>query len=302
MKERRGDTATRRRRDKTEIAARPCPRVPASQPIPPKKRLGQNFLEDERVVERIVREVCPSFDETIVEIGPGRGALTSRLIQNAGRLYAIEFDRDLIPQLSAKFGAHENFTLIEGDALAVDLCAIIAPVTQARIVANLPYYISTAILQRLIEQRACLAEMVLMLQREVVERITAPPTSSERGYLSVLVEAYCETETLFDVPPTAFRPVPKVWSSVVRLRVRQQTAINVADESLLWRIVSTGFAQRRKTIFNNLRNAPADLRSGIEQAGGAERALENAGIEARRRAETLTLAEWSSLARILEGV
>src|SRR5436305_14946589 len=102
----------------------------------------------------------------------------------------------------------------------IDLCAVIAPATQARIVANLPYYISTAILQRLIEQRSCITEMVLMLQREVVERINAPPASSERGFLSVLVEAYCETETLFEVAPTAFHPVPKVWSAVARLRVR----------------------------------------------------------------------------------
>lgn len=271
----------------------------SSSSIPPKKRLGQNFLEDERVIERIVREIHPRDNETIVEIGPGRGALTSRLVELAEHLYAIEFDRDLIPLLSRRFAAWPTFTLIEGDALTADLCAVIAPASQARVVANLPYYISTAILQRLIEQRACLAEMVLMLQREVVERITAPPATGARGFLSVLVEAYYEAEKLFDVPPTAFRPVPKVWSSVVRLRARQPAAINVADEQLLWRIVSTGFAQRRKTIFNNLRSAPADLCSRIEQAGGAMRALESAGIEARRRAETLTLDEWSSLTRAL---
>jgi 16S rRNA (adenine1518-N6/adenine1519-N6)-dimethyltransferase len=267
--------------------------------IPPKRRFGQNFLADERVVERIVREVSPRGDETIVEIGPGRGALTSRLVEKAGRLIAVEFDRDLIPSLHEKFGAHKNFTLIEDDALTVDLCAMIAPDEQARIVANLPYYISTAILQRLIEQRACLKEMVLMLQREVVERIVAPPGTSERGFLSVMVEAYCEAETLFDVAPTAFRPVPKVWSTVVRLRVRPQSAVKVEDEKLLWRIVSAGFAQRRKTIFNNLRNAQGGIHSRIEQAGGAESALESAGIEAQRRAETLTLEEWARLARAI---
>lgn len=266
----------------------------------PKKHLGQNFLEDERVIERIVREVQPLADDTIVEIGAGRGALTSRLVKLAKRFYAIEFDRDLIPLLGRRFATHQNFTLIEGDALALNLCAVIHPAPSARVVANLPYYISTAILQRLIEQRACLTEMVLMLQREVVERITAPPASSARGFLSVLVEAYCEAEALFDVPPTAFRPVPKVWSSVVRLSVRRPVAIGVVDEQLLWRIVSTGFAQRRKTIFNNLRSAQADLGERIEQAGGALRALESAGIEARRRAETLTLEEWKSLTRTLE--
>jgi 16S rRNA (adenine1518-N6/adenine1519-N6)-dimethyltransferase len=292
----------RRRGEKEKIAASPRPRVPASSPVlPAKKRFGQNFLADERVVEKIVGEVGPRGDETIVEIGPGRGALTARLLESAGRLVAVEFDRDLVPLLHEKFSGRENFELIEADALAVDFCSVIKPAAHARVVANLPYYISTAILQRLVEQRACLAEMVLMLQREVVERITAPPGASERGYLSVLVEAYCEAEALFDVPPTAFRPVPKVWSTVVRLRVREQVAVGVHDERLLWRVVSTGFAQRRKTIFNNLRNAPDDLRSRIETAGGAGSVLESASVDAKRRAETLTLEEWGRLARSLEA-
>lgn len=274
---------------------------PRSTFISTKKRFGQHFLVDERVIAHIVEEVRPREGEMIVEIGPGRGALTSRLIDRAGRLSVIEFDRDLFPLLKEKFGAHANFNLIEGDALAIDLCALIAPAEQARVVANLPYNISTAILQRLIEQRACLTEMVLMLQREVVERICAPPASSERGFLSVLVEAYCEAETLFDVAPTAFRPVPKVWSSVVRLKLRPRIAVDVGDESLLWRIVSACFAQRRKTIFNNLRHAPTDLLSRIEKTGGADRALESAVIESQRRAETLTLEEWGRLARVLEA-
>jgi 16S rRNA (adenine1518-N6/adenine1519-N6)-dimethyltransferase len=267
----------------------------------PKKRFGQNFLTDERVIERIIGEVNPREGEPIIEIGPGRGALTSRLLERKARLFAIEFDRDLVLLLNEKFAALANFNLIEGDALTVNLCDILAPVAQhARVVANLPYYISTAILQRLLEQRECLTEMVLMLQREVVERIVAPPASSERGYLSVLVEAYCEAEPLFDVPPTAFRPVPKVWSTVVRLSVRKQAVVDVVDESLLWQVVSSGFAQRRKTIFNNLRSAPGHLRSLIERSGGAEGVLKGAEIESRRRAETLTLEEWKRLACALK--
>ncbi|MBV9209533.1 MAG: ribosomal RNA small subunit methyltransferase A [Acidobacteria bacterium] len=261
-----------------------------------KKSLGQNFLVDERVIESIVRAVKPSAGETLIEIGPGRGALTAGLLRNAARLVAVEYDRELVPLLLEKFAEFENFTLLEADALAIDLCAAIAPATVARLVANLPYYISTAILQRLLEQRACLSEMVLMLQREVVERITAAPSTSERGYLSVLIEAYAEVERLFEVAPAAFRPAPKVWSAVIRLRVRPGLAVEVKDETLLWRIVSAGFAQRRKTIFNNLRSAPTDLQQLIETAGGAERLLAVAGIEARRRAETLTLSEWARLA------
>jgi 16S rRNA (adenine1518-N6/adenine1519-N6)-dimethyltransferase len=266
-----------------------------------KKRFGQNFLVDERVIERIISEVRPSEGEPIIEIGPGRGALTSKLIESGPRLTAIEFDRDLIPLLEEKFAAHSNFTLIEGDALTVNLCDIIGTdALKARVVANLPYYISTAILQRLIEQRHCLTEMVLMLQREVVERIIARPATSERGFLSVLTQAYCETEPLFDVPPEAFRPVPKVWSTVVRLRVRE--TVELGNESLLWQTVSAGFAQRRKTIFNNLRSAPADLGTIIEKAGGVESVLACVGVDARRRAETLTLEEWLRLAQGIAGL
>ncbi|HEX8493085.1 MAG TPA: 16S rRNA (adenine(1518)-N(6)/adenine(1519)-N(6))-dimethyltransferase RsmA [Pyrinomonadaceae bacterium] len=260
----------------------------------PKKSLGQNFLVDESVVERIVRAVVPVVNETIVEIGPGQGALTARLIEQAGRLVAIEFDRDLVPVLRERFGGRENFELVEGDALALDICALVGLMNKARVVANLPYYISTAILQRLIEQRHCLSEMVLMLQKEVVERITAPPGGGERGYLSVLVEAYCEAEKLFDVAPGSFRPAPKVWSTVVRLRVRPALPFRVKDEALLWRLASAGFAQRRKTIFNNLR-AAAELRTHIEQSGGITEVLALAQIEPQRRAETLSLEEWARL-------
>lgn len=265
-----------------------------------KKSLGQHFLVDERVIAHIVSAFDPRADETVVEIGSGRGALTSRLVERVGRLVAIEFDRELVPLLRERYGGRGNFTLLEADALVTDYCAAIRPAEKARVVANLPYNISTAILQRLIEQRRCLTEMILMLQREVVERITAPPATSGRGFLSVLVEAYCERETLFDVAPSSFRPPPKVWSTVVRLRVHPQTAVNVSDEALLWRLVSAGFAQRRKTISNNLRSAPELLRSRVEEAGGANRVLEIAGIDSQRRAETLTVEDWVGLSRTIE--
>lgn len=277
-------------------------RAEPSRPILPraKKSLGQNFLADERVTERIVTAFAPRADETVVEIGPGRGALTSLLVERAGKLVAVEFDRGLIPFLKERFGERANFVLIEADALEADFCEIIQPAKTTRVIANLPYYISTAILQKLIDERACLTGMLLMLQREVAERITAPPGSSERGYLSVLVEAYCETEALFDVAPGSFRPAPKVWSTVVRLDVRPRVGAEVTDEKLLWRIVSAGFAQRRKTILNNLRHAPEELRARIEAAGGAHRVLEAASIDESRRAETLTLEEWARLARAIE--
>lgn len=280
----------------------PRPRVSDSphQSFHPSKRFGQNFLTDQRVIQRIVAALQPAADETIVEIGPGKGALTAALLEKSGRLVAIEFDRNLIPLLTASFGLKENFKLVEDDALVTDFCALIRPATNARLVANLPYNIATAILQRLIEQRHCLTELVVMLQKEVGERITASPGAADRGYLSVFVQAYCETEKLFDVAPHAFRPAPKVWSSVLRLKLRPHVAADVRDEKLLWRVVSAGFAQRRKTILNNLRNAASPLAEIIKSHGGASIVLCQAGVDLQRRAETLTIDEWARIARALE--
>ena len=266
----------------------------------PSKRFGQNFLTNKRIIERIVEVLDPLSGETIVEIGPGRGALTAPLLEKAGRLVVIEFDRNLIPLLEKTFGARENFKLVHSDALITDVCDVIRPATHARVVANLPYNIATAILQRLIDQRHCVTEMVLMLQKEMVERITAPARSSERGYLSVFVEAYCVTEKMFDVSPGSFRPAPKVLSSVVRLKMRPQIAAHVKNEKLLWQIVSAGFAQRRKTLLNNMRSAPSPLQEIIRSHGGASIVLCQAEVDVKRRAETLTLDEWAQIARKLE--
>jgi 16S rRNA (adenine1518-N6/adenine1519-N6)-dimethyltransferase len=202
--------------------------------------------------------------------------------------------------LIEEFGKKENFTLVQSDALITDICAKIRPAVTARVVANLPYNIATAVLQRLIEQRVCLTEFVLMLQREVVDRITALPESAERGYLSVFVEAYCRAEKLFDVAPGSFRPAPKVWSTVVRLEPRSKIAIEVKDENLLWQVVSAGFAQRRKTILNNLRSAPAPLQEKLKAQGGASIVLCRAEVELQRRAETLALGDWTRIVHALE--
>ena len=265
----------------------------------PSKRLGQHFLRDQRTIHRIIEALAPKPDETIVEIGPGTGALTSVLVERAGRLVAIEFDNKLTPLLHERFGTLPNFKLLMADALAVDFCAEILPARTARLVANLPYNISTAILQRLIAQRACFEEMVLMLQREVVERVLAPAGTSDRGFISVLVEAYCEAEKLFDVAPGAFRPPPKVWSSVMRVKFRPRINADVADEGLLWETVSAGFAQKRKTILNNLRNASGRLQETLQRNGGASIVLCKANVELQRRAETLTLEEWG---RIVQAI
>lgn len=258
----------------------------------PLKRLGQHFLKDPRTVQRIVEALAPRSDETIVEIGPGTGVLTAALVERAGRVVAVEFDQKLEPLLRERFASFENFKLVMGDALTTDFCAQILPAQQARLAANLPYNISTAILQRLIAQRSCITEMIVMLQREVVERVLAPPGSSERGFLSVIVEAYAEIEKLFDVAPGAFRPPPKVWSSVMRLTFRSGI---LSNEDLFWGTVSAGFAQKRKTILNNLRNAPGELHDVLQRNGGASIVLCKAGVELQRRAESLTIEEWNRI-------
>ena len=248
-----------------------------------KKSLGQNFLRDQSVVERIVGALGLTKDDIVIEIGPGQGALTKTLLEKAGRVVAIEFDRDLMSPLRVQFHSSDNFELVNADALSFDFTEYYSDGKKLKLVANLPYNISTPILQRLIEQRHVFSSIVLMFQREVVERITAKPGNKERGFLSVLVEAAFETENLFDVPPQAFQPVPKVWSGVVRLTPK---ASEVTDHAAFRKVLSCSFAQKRKTILNNLKGIFED----------AADILFAAEIEPIRRAETLTLIEWRKLA------
>ncbi len=246
-----------------------------------KKSLGQNFLQDKNVIERIVEALGLHSDDTVIEIGPGRGALTEKLIGSGVKVIAVEFDRDMIALLRERFGAADSFQLVEGDVLDVDLGDLVRG-RRAKLVGNLPYNISTAILQLLIDRRAFFTIAVLMFQREVVDRITSPAGGKDRGFISVLTEDAFDAERLFDVPPNAFWPVPKVWSSVVRLTPRASVA---RSPQQFREVLSAGFAHRRKTILNNLKQRLPD----------AADALAAADIDATRRAETLTLREWVRL-------
>ncbi len=247
-----------------------------------KKSLGQNFLIDERVTEKIVTALDLKNDETVIEIGAGRGSLTEKLIERAGKVIAIEFDRDLIPELRDRFVGIDNFELVDADALHLNFAELTQSREKLKLAANLPYNISTAILQRLMEQREVFSELILMFQREVVERIVAPAGIKDRGFLTVLTELYFDVERLFDVSPEAFRPVPKIWSSVVKL-----TPINVKiiDELAFRDLISLAFAQKRKTLSNN-------LKAKVPNIGDA---LKKNDIAENRRAETLTIKEWISL-------
>ena len=234
-----------------------------------KRSLGQNFLVDSYVIDRIVHALDPESDDIVVEIGPGRGALTEKLVESTGTVYALELDTELSRMLRDKFADRANVQVFEADALEVDFSAIAAG-RKLRLVANLPYNVATAILQRLFSFAREFEDCVLMFQREVVDRITAAPGAKDRGYLSVLTQAYFIVYKLFDIPPNAFKPVPKVWSSVVRCVPRSDITF---DHAKLEAIVSLSFSQKRKTILNNLKQRYPE----------AETILRNAGIDPRRR-------------------
>jgi 16S rRNA (adenine1518-N6/adenine1519-N6)-dimethyltransferase len=260
-----------------------------------KKALGQNFLVASNYIKKIVDAARLLKNETVIEIGPGRGALTRALIERAGRVVAVEFDEDLVPVLRDQFREHRNFELIHADILKLDLSTL-AEDQRLKLVANLPYNISTAVLQHLIENRQYFSDMVLMFQREVVDRIVAEPGNSERGYLTVMVEAYLKVEKLFDVPPSAFRPTPKVWSSVVRLKPKVTDPLFIDKELQFERLVSSLFRQKRKTILNNLKAASSEL--GISDPVDL---LNKSEIDPARRAETLTAEEWARLFTFYAG-
>lgn len=225
------------------------------------------------------------------------GALTAMLVERAGRVIAIEIDPRLAAEIRSAITA-ENFSLVEADALAVDWDELLNNAGDSgriRVVANLPYYISTPILQTLLRHHDRIFDMTLMLQDEVVERITSGPGGREYGYLSVLTQYYCEARKLFEVPPSAFKPAPKVWSAIVRLIVRDKPPVAVADEGQFFALVRAAFAQRRKTIANNLKAAARTL--GFVE--GVTVALERANIDPRRRAETLSLEDFARLYQAL---
>lgn len=253
-----------------------------------KKRLGQHFLCDASIVARIVAALAPARDDTVVEIGPGRGALTFVLLPRLARLHAVEFDRDLIAPLTAQAAHHGELALHNVDALAFDFCALAPPPPRKlRVIGNLPYNISTPLLFHLFAHLACIGDMVFMLQKEVVARLAAAPGGKDYGRLSVMTQAVCAVEALFDVPPGAFAPPPKVTSAVVRLTPHRPPPCAAANTPAFADVVRLAFAQRRKTLRNNLKAVLADA------------ALIARGIDPNRRAETLTLMEFCRLAEAL---
>ena len=271
--------------------------TPKPGPARARKRFGQNFLSDASVIDRIAGAIDPREADHLVEIGPGRGALTEALLPSGCRLDAIELDRDLTTPLLAAFSVFPHFRLHSADALNFDYASLLpgdstaAPGPDAdpgdrplRVVGNLPYNISTPLISRLLEVSELIRDMHFMLQLEVVQRLTATPGSKHWGRLGVFAQLRCATELLFEVPPEAFEPRPKVQSAIVRLVPHAQPLWPDTDRQLLDRVVRAAFAQRRKTLRNNLK--------GLLDADG----LQELGIDPGARAETLELAQFVAIA------
>jgi 16S rRNA (adenine1518-N6/adenine1519-N6)-dimethyltransferase len=248
-----------------------------------RKRFGQHFLHDPAVIRRIVDSVAPVPGERIVEIGPGRGALTWMLLERATSLTVIEVDRDLAAQLSADARGQGRIRVHTRDVLEMDFEQLRGDGPPLRVVGNLPYNISTPVLFRLLSQRRAIGDMHFMLQKEVVDRMTADSGGKEYGRLTVMLGVYASVERLFDVGPGAFKPPPKVWSSVVRLRPTNAPRFDIGSDASLRTLVTAAFSHRRKTLRNGLKNFLRDSD------------FEACGIDAERRPQTLAPAEFGRL-------
>jgi 16S rRNA (adenine1518-N6/adenine1519-N6)-dimethyltransferase len=249
-----------------------------------RKRFGQHFLHDPGVIARIVAAIDPKPGERLVEIGPGLGALTLPLLDRIGRLEVVELDRDVIPRLAERVRGHGELVIHEADALDFDFGALRGTGPRLRLCGNLPYNISTPLLFHLLESHAAIADMHFMLQKEVVARMAASPSTKAYGRLTVMLAVHCAVERLFDVGPGAFRPPPRVDSAIVRLVPHASAPFPIADPVRFAAVVAAAFGQRRKT----LRNALAGV---VDAAGFAA-----AGVDPGRRAETLEPRDFARLA------
>ncbi len=255
--------------------------------VRPRKRYGQSFLEDQNVIRRIAALAEATETEIVVEIGAGLGFLTTELALSARKVIALEIDPRLVSALRDRFSGNARVDIVPGDVLAYDFSAA-SPGSKIKVIGNIPYHISTPILFRLFEFRRSISAMVLMLQKELADRILSSPGSKAYGIPSVLIARYAATARVMDVPPTCFYPEPGVVSSVLRITMREDQA-TPAEESLFSMTVRAAFARRRKTLWNNLRAA------GFAE-DRLERVLAKTGIQGVRRAETLTVDEFGLLA------
>ena len=263
----------------------------------PLKSLGQNFLVDGNIIDKIITSAQIGPDDCVLEIGPGRGALTEHLARRAGRLVIVEYDHALAASLTRRYQDDPRITVIDGDILAVDLNAILSVVdTSWIVVANLPYNISTVVLFRLLEVRNRLSRMILMLQKEVGDRLVSRPDCSDYGVTTVLLGLWFDMHREFLVSPGCFHPAPKVDSAVLSFVPLQAARVPVGDEAVFRKVVKGAFAMRRKTLINCLKAAELAPLDELRQI------LTECGIDGKRRGETLSLDEFARLSRSLSSV
>ena len=253
------------------------------------KSLGQNFLVDDSVPSDIVSGAEVDENDLVIEIGPGVGTLTVQLLKVAKKVFAIELDNDLIPILTEELGDNQNFTLIHNDALKVNFNEIIGDEQSVKLVANLPYYVTTPIIVKLLKEGYNFKSLTIMIQKEVAERMNAEPGNKDYGALSLLVQYYCDTQIIRKVPPNCFIPRPKVDSIVIRLDKLSEPKVKVENEKLFFDIIRNSFNMRRKTLWNGVKNI------GIPKEK-LEEAFEKANVDSKRRGETLTIEEFAKLA------
>jgi 16S rRNA (adenine1518-N6/adenine1519-N6)-dimethyltransferase len=266
--------------------------------VVPQEALGQHFLIDQGIAAKIVRLADLAPDDWVVEIGPGMGVLTFRMLPLVKKVIAVELDGEMAAYLRGKGNANPSLIIIRQDVLGFDFARAATDAgRRIKVVANLPYNIATQVVFRLLDYRQSLTRFTLMLQREVAQRIIAAPGGKAYGVLAIFTQLFTETKIVMRVPPEAFYPIPRVESAVVAFDVLEQPRVTIEDEDFFKKLVKASFAQRRKTLLNALRGAPFPLsKEQIEQA------LLVAGIDPRRRAETLDLTEFQRLAASLKTV
>lgn len=259
------------------------------------KSLGQNFLTDDTVLDDIVEGANITKEDYVIEIGPGVGTLTKELLKRAKKVTSIELDSKLIPILEEELSSYENFNLINKDALKVNYKELIGDEKSVKVVANLPYYVTTPIIANLLNDKLNIKSITIMIQKEVAERINGEPGTKEYGAFTLLAQYYCDTKIIRNVPPSCFIPAPKVDSIVIRLDKLEKPRVEVKDEKLFFNIIRQSFNMRRKTLWNSMKSL--GLSKELQ-----EKAFDEAGINPTRRGETLTIEEFATLSNKVQEI
>lgn len=265
------------------------------------KSLGQNFLTDKNIIDKIIEDSFIGEDDLVIEIGPGIGVLTKEAAECGGKVIAIEIDKNLIPILKETLKEYENVEIINSDILKTDLNEIIKenekingkPFNSVRIIGNLPYYITTPIIMKILEEGVCADSITVMMQKEVADRIKSPAGKKTYGALSVAVQYYCTAAHVANVPKEVFVPQPKVDSTVIRLDIRKEKPVELLDEKIFFQCIKAGFGQRRKTMSNSITGVCGLSKEQVGQV------TEAAGIDPQRRAETMNIGEFASLSNAI---